>query len=105
MLAGLAPGLITFTLAGFVCFDNCPTRAVYFAGHGAATVQVMTPCVVIEALALAVFLIYCLAARQARRAVVSTLFLLVGSLVGVAALSALLRHALATLPIWGRVGA
>jgi hypothetical protein len=101
VLAGMAAGLLEAMSAGFICFDNCPTRAFYFAGLGPASVRWMTPCVVIEVLALAAFLIYCLATRQARRGVISLLFLLVGGLVGVAVLSALMQHAQATLPVWG----
>jgi hypothetical protein len=58
----------------------------------------MTPCVVLEVLAVAVFLLYCLATRQLWRAGIAVLVLLVGGLAGVAALDALLLHAQATLP-------
>ena len=102
VLAGLAPGLLAVTFGGFVCVDSCPTRSDYFARLGPNTVPWMTPCVVLEMLAVAVFLLYCLATRQARRAVLALLVLLVGGLVGVAALSALAQHAKATLP--GDVG-
>jgi hypothetical protein len=98
VLAGLAAGLLEATFgAGFVCFDTCPTRAIYFAQLGPTAVQLMMPCVVLEALAMAAFLAYGLATRQARRAVSSLLVLLVG----VAALTALAQHAQATLPVWG----
>ncbi len=60
----------------------------------------MTPCVVLEVLAVAIFLLYCLATRQARRAVLALLVLLVGGLAGVAVLIARAQHARATLPIW-----
>ena len=60
--------------------------------------QNMTPCVVLEALALMSFLAYCLATRQAWRAVISLLFLLVSGLIGVNILSTLMQQA-ATLPV------
>lgn len=99
VLAGLAPGLLTAMFRGFVCFDTCTTREFYFSYAGPTAVRVMTPCVVLELLALAVFLAYCLATRQARRAVIALLFLLVGGLVGGGVLNALLQHAQATLPV------
>lgn len=101
LLAGLALGLLGIQFAGFICFDTCPTRDAYFAGLGPRTVRAMTPCLVLAVLAVAIFLLYCLATRQARRVVISLLFLLVGGLVGVAALGALAQHAQATLPVWG----
>jgi hypothetical protein len=103
VLAGLAAGLLETFGAGFVCFDTCPTRADYFARLGPTAVLLMTPCIVIEALAMAAFLAYCLATRQPWRAVSSLLILLVGGLVGVAALIALAQHAQATLPVRGSV--
>ncbi len=101
VLAGLGAGLLEATFGGLVCFDNCPTRASYFAYLGPGAVHVLTPCVVLEALALVAFLAYCLATRQTRRAVISLLFLLVAGAVGVVALSALAQHAQDTLPVWG----
>jgi hypothetical protein len=101
VLAVLALGLLAIFGASFGCFDTCPTRTVYFAGLGPAAVQVLTPCVVLAVLAVAAFLVYCLATRQARRAVLVLLVLLGGGLVGVAVLGALAQHAQATLPIWG----
>ena len=101
VLAGLGAGLLAYWASGLVCFDSCPTRASYFASLEPGTVRVLAPCVVLEALALAVFLAYCLATRQTRRAVISLLFLLVAGAVGVVALSALVQHAQATLPVWG----
>src|SRR5258708_32702971 len=102
VLAGLAPGLYAVTFGGLACLDGpCPTRSQYFTRFGANTVPWMTPCIVLEMLAAAVFLLYCLATRQARRAVIALLVLLGGGLVGVAVLGALALHARATLPIWG----
>jgi len=101
VLAGLGAGLLEATFGGLACFDSCPTRTAYFAGLGSVAVSVMTPCVMLETLALAAFVAYCLATRQTRRAVISLLFLLVAGAVGVAALSALMQHAQDTLPVWG----
>jgi hypothetical protein len=101
VLAGVGAGLIGVFGAGFGCFDTCPTHAAYFARLGPAAVWGLAPCVVLEVLAVAIFLLYCLATRQARRAVIALLVLLRGGLVGVAVLGALALHARATLPIWG----
>ena len=99
VLAGLGVGLLmSSVLPDLVCFDSCPTHAEYFAHLGPGTVQLMMPCVVLGVLAIAVFVTYCLATRQVRRAVLALLVLMVGGLVGVAALAALLQHAQATLP-------
>lgn len=100
VLAGLAAGIFKATfIANLICADSCPTPAFYFSYLGPATVWLLAPCVALEILALAAFLAYCVATRQARRAVMSLLFLLVGGLLGVAALDALLKHAQATLPV------
>ena len=53
---------------------------------------------VLEAFALVTFLAYCVATGQARRAVISLLFLLVGGLVSVTMCSPLMQQA-ATLPV------
>jgi hypothetical protein len=98
VLAGLGAGLLDVIGALFVCVDSCPTRDFYFSYLGPSRVRLMTPCVVLEVLAVAVFLLYCLATRQLRRAGIAVLVLLVGGLVGIAALDALLQHAQATLP-------
>jgi hypothetical protein len=100
MLAGLAAGLLAATVgAGFMCFDSCPTREDYFAHLGPVAVQVMMPCILLEVLALAIFLAYCIAIGQAQRAVKPILFLLIGGLSGVAALYALLLYGQATVPV------
>ncbi len=100
MLAGFAAGLLAATIgAGFICFDTCPMRDEYFARLGPGAMQVMMPCIMLEVLALAVFLAYCAAIGQAWRAVKPIVFLLVGGLGGVAALYALLRYGQATVPV------
>lgn len=99
VLAGLVAGLFEATfVADFVCFDSCPDRHFYFSYLDPRALLVMTPCVVLEVLAVAVFVAYGLATRQTRRAVLAVLVLLVGGLAGVVALAALLQHAQATLP-------
>lgn len=100
VLAGLAAGLLAGTIgAAFICFDTCPPRESYFSHLGLGVVQVMTPCVVLEVLAVAAFVAYCLATQQTRRTIAPILFLLIGGLVGVVALVALLQHGQATLPV------
>lgn len=100
VLAGLAAGFLEAVVGAiFICVDSCSPRDVYFSHLGADVVRVMTPCVVLELLALTAFVGYCLATRQARRAILPILFLLVGGLIGVAALDAFLLHGQATLPV------
>jgi hypothetical protein len=100
VLAGLAAGLLEATLvADLTCFDTCPFPGDYFSRLIPGTVRVITPCVALAALALATFVGYCVATRQARRAVTAILFLLIGGLVGVGALGALMLHGQATLTV------
>jgi hypothetical protein len=102
LVAGLAAGLLTATVQPLVvCFDQCPTRANYFADLGPDTVWIVAPTVVLEGLAVVTFLTYCLVTRQPWRAVRALLVLLAGGALGVAALLALAAHAQATLPLWG----
>jgi hypothetical protein len=98
VLAGLGAGLLDIIAAGFVCVDSCPTRDFYFSYLGPSRVRFMTPFVVLEVLAVVVFLVYCLATRQLRRAGIVVLVLVVGGLVSFAARDALLMYAQATLP-------
>jgi hypothetical protein len=98
VLAGLGAGLLDVIAAGFVCVDSCPTRDFYVSYLGPSRARFMTPCVVLEVLAVAVFVLYCLATRQSRRAGIAVLVLLVGGLVSFATLDALLQYAQATLP-------
>jgi hypothetical protein len=100
ILAGVGAGLYEATIGRFIaCFDNCPVPGDYFANQGPAAVQQMTPCVVIEALAVVIFLAYCAATRQPRRAVISLLALLIGGLVGGVALYAFLEHGQASVSL------
>src|SRR5437660_12595921 len=70
VLAGLAAGLLQATIgATIICVDSCPPRDAYFSDLGPIAVRIMTPCVVLEVLALVAFVAYCLATRQARRVV------------------------------------
>jgi hypothetical protein len=99
VLAGLGVGLLEALIApGWACFDTCPLKASYTADLLMSLQADLTPCVVFETLALAAFLAYCLATRQAWRALIALLVLLVGGLFGVSALSALAQYAQATLP-------
>jgi hypothetical protein len=98
VVAGLGVGLLDVYLSHLVCFDSCPDRDFYFSYLGPTAVRVMTPCIVLEVLAMAAFVTYCLATRQVQRAVLAFLVLLVGGLAGIAALAGLLQRAQATLP-------
>lgn len=98
MLAGLVAGFLEAVVgATIICVDSCPPRDAYFSDLGPIAVRIMTPCVVLAVLALVAFVAYCLATRQARRVVMPILFLLVGGVIGVAALDALLQHGQATV--------
>jgi hypothetical protein len=99
VLAGLAAGFLANTFTAFTCFDTCPAAEGYISNVGQGAIQLLTPCVALATLALALFLAYCLATRRFRRAVMVFLVFFVGVLLGVAALNALLQHARATLPI------
>lgn len=100
VLAGVVTGLFALSFGpAFICFDTCPSRAVYFSNLDSGMVQLMTPCVLLEALALAAFAAHCLAIGQVRRTIAPILFFLIGGLVGVAALGALLQYGQATLPV------
>jgi hypothetical protein len=61
VLAGLGVGLLEVYLSPLVCFDSCPDRDFYFSYLGPTAVRLMTPCVVLGVLAMAVFVTYCLA--------------------------------------------
>ena len=99
VLAGLAVGLLENLLATLVCIDSCSLAANFPTHLDLNSVGPLIPCLALATLALALFLIYCLATRQPRRALVVLLFFLVGGLLGVAALNALLQYARATLPV------
>jgi hypothetical protein len=99
ILVGVGAGLLEATLgSAFVCVDSCPVPYIYFSSQGPTAVRVMMPCVVIELLALILFLAYCAITRQPRRAAISLLFFLVGGLAGFAALNAFLQHGQANVP-------
>jgi hypothetical protein len=100
VLAGLAAGYLASTFGvGFICFDTCPSREFYFSYTIPAEERLMIPCIVLATLALALFLIYCLATRQPWRALIVLLFFLVGGLVGSAILGTLVLQARNTIPV------
>jgi hypothetical protein len=86
-LATVAGGLPVATLgASLTCFDSCPSREQYFSHIVAVSERILIPCVVLQALALAAFVSYCLATRQVRRALKQFSFTLGGGAIGIAAL-------------------
>jgi hypothetical protein len=99
LLVGVGAGLLGAVTGGFVCFDNCPEPGVYFANQGPITVRVMTPCIVLEMIALLLFLAYCVSTRQGSRAIRQVIVLLVVGLVGVVALYFFMLHGQASLPL------
>src|SRR5262245_22380812 len=100
VLALLYTSYVVFLLVNFTCFDICPTRERYFPRQLSTAISVLGPCIVLAALALVVFLVYCLATRQIWRAVITLLFFLVVTLIGIAVLNALVDYGRATVPVW-----
>ncbi len=100
LLAGLFIGLIAAGPgASFTCFDTCPTRDVFFPTFVPAAMRLMLWCVALAVLALVLFLVYCLATRQAWRALIVLLVFVAGGLLGVAVLNGLVEQARTTLSI------
>lgn len=100
LLAGLFIGyLAAGPVAGFTCFDSCPTRDVFFSTFIPAAMRLMLFCVPLPALALLFFLVYCLATRQPWRALIVLLVFIVGGLLGFVALNGLVEQARTTLPV------
>ena len=98
VLAALLTGCtMSWSMLAFACFDTCSTPDFYFTRLAPNVAHVMLPCVVLAALALAVFVPYCLATHQTGRALFVLLFFLVGGLLGVAVLDTLAQLALAVV--------
>jgi hypothetical protein len=97
VLAALLTGCpMSLFALGFACFDTCSAPDYYFAQVAPREALFMLPCVVLAALALAVFVPYCQATHQTGRALFVFLFFLLG-LVGAAAFYGLAQLALAIL--------
>ncbi len=100
VLAGLFVGYAAATIgASFTCFDTCPTRDDFFSRFIPGATRLMLWCVALAALALLLFLVYCLATRQLWRAFIVFLVFFAVGLLGVAVLNALVQQARTTLPI------
>lgn len=100
IVAGVAAGFLEATfLAGFACFDSCPPPARYFSQLFPTLAQLLLPCVGLALLALGIFLAYCAARGQRRRAIIQAIVFLAGGLVGVSVLGGLLLLAQAKLPV------
>lgn len=99
-LVGLGLGFLLATLgAAFTCFDSCPTPDDYFARLVTGTLNLMTPCIALEALTLVALVAYHAAKREPLRALAPTLILVLGNLVGVAALTAQYWQGQSSLPV------
>ena len=99
-LVGLAAGFLLATLgAGLTCFDSCPTSNDYFARLAPSTFFLSLPCLALEGLALVALVAYHAAKRQPRRALTPALILMLGNLLGVAALTALYWQGQSSLPV------
>ncbi len=99
-LAGLATGCLASTFATLICFDSCPTRDAYFSRLLPGALTLLAPCAALATLALVLFLAYCFATRQSRRAIIALQYFLAGGLVAVAALATLAQIGKSTLPIY-----
>jgi hypothetical protein len=105
VLAILAVLALLFTLwmegigVGFTCFDTCYTPAQYFTNKAPSAFFSPTPTIVLAALALVVFLVFCLATRQPWRALIVLLHFLVGGLLGIVVLNILVQYGRATVPV------
>lgn len=99
VLAGIGMGAFYTLFAGLVCFDNCPTADLYYSTIGRVMLHVLTPCVTVEAAALATFLVYCALARRPRRAASALLVLTAGALLGGAVIGELLSLAPSVLTV------
>jgi hypothetical protein len=100
VLVALLEGLLLSTaVVGFTCFDSCPTRAQFFSNIVPRTLTFLSPCIVLAAVALALFFVYCFLTQQPRRAFIVLLVFLVGGLLGVTVLTALARYGQATAPV------
>lgn len=99
VLAGVFAGLLTVFASAFTCFDSCPTAEQYFARFVPGTQYVLTPCIALEAIALLIFVAYCVVTRQLGRALRQAAVFVVIGLVGVAALVALFQVCQANPPI------
>jgi hypothetical protein len=106
VLAILAVLALAFTLwagsllVGFTCFDSCPTREQYFPHQLSTAMFLLGPCIVLATLALFVFLAYCLATQQPRRALITLLYFIVVVLLGAVALNALVQYGQATVSVY-----
>jgi hypothetical protein len=69
---------MSWFVAAFACFDTCYSPDYYFAQLAPRELLFMLPCVVLAALALAVFVPYCQATHQTGRALFVFLFFLAG---------------------------
>jgi hypothetical protein len=99
-LAGLWLGFLMMTIgAAFTCFDSCPAPDGYFAGLAPSTLALLTPCIVLESLALVTLVAYHTIKREPLRALAPALILTLGDLLGVAALTALYWQGQGSLPV------
>jgi len=115
LLAARALGILAvlallFTLwaegleTGFSCFDTCSPPAQYFPRKVPNALFDLAPCIVLAAVALLVFLVYCLLTRQFWRAFIVLVFFLVVGLLGMSTLDALVRYGRTTVAVDGETG-
>lgn len=77
-LAGVVGGFLMIMLAGFTCFDVCPSSQMYFSNLANSTMRIMTPFLGIALLALLVYLRFCATLHQTRAVLTPALALLAG---------------------------
>jgi hypothetical protein len=99
MLALLFPLWVEMLGWVFSCFDSCSASAQLVPNNVASVLFALALCIALAAVALALFLVYCLATRQPWRALIVLLFFLLGGLFDVTAVNALVPYGQATVPL------
>lgn len=100
IITGLAAGFLEATfLAGFSCFDVCPSQARYFSQLFPTLARLLWPCVVLALLALGAFLWYCAAKGQRSRANKQMIYFVVGGVIGAVVIGGASLLARAFLPV------
>jgi hypothetical protein len=101
VLAALILGVLTGILSVVsACFDSCSPPDDYFSHVALGTLEFETPCIVLELLALALFINYCRLTQQPRKKTIAAAsFFVAGGLAGGAILWTFLAYGHATLSV------
>lgn len=100
IITAVAAGFLEATfLTAFACFDVCPTSAGYFSRIFPALALLLTPCLVLAALALVAFLWHCGVRGQRSRANKQVIYFVVGGVIGAVVFGGAALLAQALLPV------